>query len=110
MCRGGRHEQRPGPELRRPWAGAADILTGHRYVSRKGMRVSRAPEHVQSAALRLVLTCFLESGHHASGAFMQSFEAYPEDLNAAHTLAETGTLSQLRQRRAGLDEALTALA
>jgi tRNA(adenine34) deaminase len=93
-----------------PWAGAADILTGHRYVSRKGMRVSRAPAAVQSAALRLVLTCFLESGHHASGAFMQSFEAYPEDLNAAHTLVRTGTLSQLRRRRAGLNEALTALA
>ncbi len=92
-----------------PWAGAADILTDHRYVSRKGMRVSRALEPVQSAALRMVLTCFLESGHHASGEFMQSFEPFADDLNAARELAEAGTLKQLRERRAGLDEVLAAL-
>ena len=92
-----------------PWAGAADILTGHRYVSRKGMRVSRAPNDVQSAALRMVLTCFLESGHHASGEFMQSFEAYTNDLSAARELAKAGTLKRLRERRAGLDEVLDVL-
>ena len=92
-----------------PWAGAADILTDHRYVSRKRMRVGRAPAEVQSAALRMVLTCFLESGHHASGEFMQCFEPFASDLNAARELAEAGTLKQLRERRAGLDEVLAAL-
>jgi tRNA(adenine34) deaminase len=92
-----------------PWAGAADILTDHRYVSRKGMRVGRAPETVQSAALRMVLTCFLESGHHASGEFMQSFEPFAEDVRAAQLLTDSGTLRRLRERRAGLDEVLAAL-
>jgi tRNA(adenine34) deaminase len=92
-----------------PWAGAADILTEHRYVSRKGMRVGRAPADVQSAALRLVLTCFLESGHHASGEFMQSFEPFGADLQAARTLASEGTLRHLRERRANLDEVLAAV-
>lgn len=92
-----------------PWAGAADILTGHRYVSRKGMRVGRAPEEVQSAALRMVLTCFLESGHHASGEFMQCFQPFETDLRAARILTDAGTLRQLSARRAGLDEVLSAL-
>ena len=92
-----------------PWAGASDILTGHRYVSRKGMRVSRAPDHVQSAALRMVLTCFLESGHHASGEFMQCFEPFETDMQAAHQLNDLGTLRQLREQRAGLDAVLEVL-
>jgi tRNA(Arg) A34 adenosine deaminase TadA len=92
-----------------PWAGAADILTDHRYVSRKGIRVSRAPADLQSAALRLVLTCFLESGHQADGPFIQSFEAHAEDLNAARTLVAAGTLARLRERRACLDEVLEVL-
>lgn len=92
-----------------PWAGASDILTDHRYVSRKEMRVSRAPAGVQSAALRLVLVSFLESGHHASGEFMQCFAPYAGDLQAAQQLHQQGMLQQLRQDRAGLDEALAAV-
>ena len=92
-----------------PWAGAADILTHHRYVASKGMRVGRAPPDVQSMALRMVLTCFLESGHHASAPFMQSFEPFVEDMRAAQILNGSGTLRQLREDRAGLDEVLGAL-
>jgi len=92
-----------------PWAGAADILTGHRYVASKGMRVGRAPQSMQSMALRMVLTCFLESGHHASAPFMQSFGAFAEDMRAAQLLNDLGTLRQLREREAGLDEVLLSL-
>ena len=92
-----------------PWAGAADILTGHRYVSSKQIRVNRAPADVQSAALRMVLTSFLESGHQASAPFMQSFGAFAEDMRAAQLLNDLGTLRHLRERRAKLDEVLLAL-
>ena len=93
-----------------PWAGAADILTGHRYVSRKGMRVGRAPEHVQRAALRLVLTCFLEAGDDPEAPVMQSFLAvHPQEFRIAQALYHAGTLTHLRARRAGLDEVLAAL-
>ena len=92
-----------------PWAGAADILTGHRYVSSKQIRVGRAPTDVQSMALRMVLTSFLESGHQTSAPFMQSFEPFAEDMRAAQALNDSGTLRQLRERRAGLDEVLGAL-
>jgi tRNA(adenine34) deaminase len=94
-----------------PWAGAADILTDHRYVSRKGMRVGRAPAEVQSAALRMVLTCFLEAGDEPEAPVMQSFlVAHPQDFQAAVELERTGTLRQLRAQRAGLDAVLGALA
>ena len=92
-----------------PWAGAADILTHHRYVSSKQIKVGRAPADVQSMALRMVLTCFLESGHQASAPFMQSFEPFVEDMRAARALNASGTLRKLRERLAGLDEALLAL-
>ena len=92
-----------------PWAGAADILTHHRYVSSKQIRVGRAPQSVQSMALRMVLTSFLESGHQTSAPFMQSFGAFAEDMRAARTLNDAGTLRQLREHRAGLDEVLAAL-
>ncbi len=92
-----------------PWAGAADILTDHRYVSRKSMRVGRAPLKVQSMTLRMVLTSFLESGHNASAPFMQSFEPFVEDMRAAHQLNDLGTLRHLRERCAGLEEVLAAL-
>lgn len=92
-----------------PWAGAADILTDHRYVASKQIRVGRAPTGVQSMALRMVLTSFLESGHHASAPFMQSFEPFEADMRAAQTLNNLGTLRQLREGRAGLDAVLAAL-
>ena len=92
-----------------PWAGVADILTGHRYVSSKQIRVGRAPADVQSAALRMVLTSFLESGHQTSAPFMQSFRAFAEDMRAAQLLNDSGTLRHLRERQAKLDEVLLAL-
>ncbi|GGJ72676.1 nucleoside deaminase [Deinococcus aquiradiocola] len=93
-----------------PWAGAADILTDHRYVSRKGMRVSRAPEDVQRAALRLALTSFLREGHDALGHFLQTFHEYAPDVEFAARLHRSRTLDALAERRAPLADALAVLA
>ncbi|MGI8748054.1 MAG: nucleoside deaminase [Deinococcus sp.] len=92
-----------------PWAGAADILSEHRYVGSKNIRVGRAPDGVVRAALRLVLVSFLEAGHDPEAPFLRSFGEYPGDLRAAGELHASGKLRALGQARAGLDEALPAL-
>lgn len=92
-----------------PWAGAADILSEHRYVGRKNIRVGRAPDEVTWAALRLVLVSFLEAGHDPEAPFLRSFGEYPSDLLAAGELHRSGTLRALRESGAGLDEALRLL-
>ena len=45
-----------------PCAGCTHLLTDDPYVSRKGIRVGRAPEDVQRAALRLVVHALLDDG------------------------------------------------
>lgn len=92
-----------------PWAGCTRLLTGDPYVSRKGIRVGRAPEEVQLAALRLALVGFLDSGSSPDDPVMRSFAVHTEDFDQALRLHRAGTLGTLRALGAGLDEALAAL-
>ncbi|AXG99147.1 NUDIX domain-containing protein [Deinococcus wulumuqiensis] len=92
-----------------PWGGCARLLTDDPYVSSKGMRVGRAPEPLQRAALRLTLVGFLEEGHRPEDRFLQSFASHKADFRAARELHVSGTLSRLRSGGAGLQDALTEL-
>ncbi|MHA0038883.1 NUDIX domain-containing protein [Deinococcus sp. PESE-13] len=92
-----------------PWGGCTRLLTDDPYVSSKGMRVSRAPEPLQRAALRLMLVALLEEGHRPEDRLLQSFAAYKADLKAARELHGAGTLARLRSGGAGLEDALTEL-
>lgn len=92
-----------------PWAGCTRLLTDDPYVSRKGIRVERAPEVVQRAALRLALVSFLREGHDRLGPFLTHFDKYAEDVQFALRLHDGGTLAALRGRGAPLVEALAAL-
>ncbi|WP_339093831.1 NUDIX domain-containing protein [Deinococcus sp. VB142] len=92
-----------------PWAGCTRLLTDDPYVSGKGMRVSRAPDPLPAAALRLMLVALLEEGNALDGRLMQTFTPYKQDLKAAVRLHDSGTLSRLRSGGAGLEDALTEL-
>lgn len=92
-----------------PWGGCARLLTDDPYVNSKGMRVGRAPEPLQRAALRLTLVGFLEEGHRPEDRFLQSFASHKADFRAARELHVSGTLSRLRSGGAGLQDALTEL-
>lgn len=92
-----------------PWGGCARLLTDDPYVSSKGMRVGRAPEPLQRAALRLMLVALLEEGHRPEDRLLQSFAADKADLKAVRELHGAGTLARLRSGGAGLEDALTEL-
>lgn len=93
-----------------PWGGCAHLLTDDPYVSRRGqMRLGRAPQAVQKAALRLALVGFLESGHHPDDRFLSSFAAHRDDIRAATELLESRGWLALKQRRAPLADVLTEL-
>ena len=92
-----------------PWGGCARLLTDDPYVRGKGMRVGRAPEPLQRAALRLTLVGFLEEGHRPEDRFLQSFASHKADFRSARELHVSGTLSRLRSGGAGLQDALTEL-
>jgi len=95
-----------------PWAGCADLLTAHPYMTRKGMRVERAPDEVIQASLLLLLHALLEDGSKpGSDVVLDSFTAgHPAEVERAEHLYAAGTLLRLRERTAGLDEALAVLA
>lgn len=92
------------------WIAESNLLTHDPYISRKGVRVSRAPEEVQRVALRLVLVGHLENGEALDSAMLQSFHGYPHDLQFALKLYQNGILRDLRERRAPLPDALAVLA
>lgn len=92
------------------WIAESNLLTHDPYVSRKGVRVSRAPDEVQRAALRLVLVAHLENGETLDGAMLQSFGEFAADLECALNLHERGMLRALRDRQAALADALAVLA
>ncbi len=93
-----------------PWAGSTHILTHDPYVSRKGIRVGRAPEGVQRAALRLALTGFMEAWNAPDDPVLRAFAVHADDFAHAERLWVGGTLRALRSRGAALDEALAVLA
>ncbi len=93
-----------------PWAGCTRLLTDDPYVSRKRMRVGRAPEDVQRVALRLVMVGFMEDGHDRLGPFLKTFAEYEADVDFAADLRASGALVALRERGASLEEALAVLA
>ncbi|MFT2722441.1 nucleoside deaminase [Deinococcus sp. A31D244] len=72
-----------------PWAGCTRLLTDDPYVSRKGIRVGRAPLDVQRAALRLMLHALLDEGRaRGDRSIMDSFDAaHPQDVTFAEALA-----------------------
>lgn len=95
-----------------PWAGCTHLLTDDPYVSRKRIRVERAPADVQRAALRLMLHALLDELQ-AGGSrnVLDSFDAaHPQDVAFAEALHAAGTLATLRDRRAPLAGALAVLA
>lgn len=94
-----------------PWAGCTRLLTDDPYVARKGIRVGRAPQAVQSAALRLALVGFLEEGHSSlESSLMRSYrQTHPGDVAAALVLYQSGTLAELRRRGRPLEDALALL-
>ncbi|UQN07613.1 deaminase [Deinococcus sp. QL22] len=92
-----------------PWAGCTRLLTNDPYVAKKGIAVGRAPDMVQAAALRLVLVGFLEANSNPYARLLQSFTAYPNDLNAARALHASGTVAALREQKADLNEVLPVL-
>lgn len=104
---GMRHVAYAAPDA---WIADSNLLTHDPYVSRKGVRVSRAPEHVQRAALRLVLVSHLEDGQDLDSPMLRSFAYFPDDVHAAATLHASNTLAVLRDQRAPLAGALAALA
>lgn len=95
-----------------PWAGCTHLLTHDPYVSRKRIRVERAPADVQRAALRLMLHALLdELQTGGSRNVLDSFDAaHPQDVAFAKALHASNTLTALRDRRAPLARALAALA
>lgn len=101
-----KHIQYAAPDA---WVADSNLLTHDPYVARKGIQVTRAPEQVQRLALRLTLVGFLEAHHDMNGPFITSFRAYPDDVQFAHHLHETGQLAALRERRAALEEVLALL-
>ncbi|UBV42338.1 nucleoside deaminase [Deinococcus taeanensis] len=92
-----------------PWAGCTHLLTDDPYVSRKGIRVLRAPADVQRAALRLALVSFLEDGHDHQGTLLRSFHEHQREVDVACALHAAGTLAALRRHRASLTEVLRVL-
>ncbi|MEF2279556.1 nucleoside deaminase [Deinococcus sp. YIM 134068] len=93
-----------------PWAGCTRLLTDDPYVSRKGIRMGRAPEEVQRAALRLVLTAFLEEATSSDDPVLRAFSVHAEDYAHAARLSAEGTLRRLRERGAELEDVLEMLA
>lgn len=104
---GMRHVSFAAPDA---WIAASNLLTHDPYVSRKRVQVSRAPEEVQRAALRLVLVAHLENGEALDGAMLRSFGEFASDVQFAAQLHGQGILPQLRESRASLQEALAVLA
>ncbi|WP_424950106.1 nucleoside deaminase [Deinococcus sp.] len=93
-----------------PWAGCAELLTTHPYMVGKKMRVERAPEALIRACLVLIVHALMEEGKPIMGEVVGSFAArHPAEVGRAAQLHETGTLQDLRECRAGLDEVLAAL-
>lgn len=92
------------------WIAASNLLTHDPYVSRKKVQVSRAPEEVQRAALRLVLVAHLENGEALDGAMLRSFGEFASDVQFTAHLHGQGVLRGLRECRASLTEALAVLA
>lgn len=95
-----------------PWAGCTHLLTDDPYVSRKGIRVGRAPEDVQRAALRLVVHALLDDGRAlGTNSVLDSFHSeHPQDVEFAAHIHHAGTLTSLRDGRAPLAEAMAVLA
>ncbi len=95
-----------------PWGGCTRLLTDDPYVSGKRIRVGRAPEAVQRVALRLKAHALWEEESPVDERnVLDSFAAqYPEDVAIAGQLYRSGALIALRERGAGLEEALTVLA
>ncbi|GGR57123.1 hypothetical protein GCM10008959_18490 [Deinococcus seoulensis] len=97
-----------------PWGGCTRLLTDDPYVSRKGIRVGRAPADVQRVALRLAWAGFLNDQPPVTtvpgGNLYDAFHEYRDDIHAVADLHASGTLAALRARRAPLAEALAVLA
>ncbi|WP_229784121.1 nucleoside deaminase [Deinococcus sedimenti] len=95
-----------------PWAGCTHLLTDDPYVSRKRIRVERAPADVQRAALRLMLHALLDELQAGGNrVVLDSFDAlHPQDVTFAEALHAAGTLAALRDQRAPLADALAVLA
>ncbi|MBB6017210.1 nucleoside deaminase [Deinococcus radiopugnans] len=95
-----------------PWGGCTRLLTDDPYVSGKRIRVGRAPEDVQRVALRLKAHALWEEERPLGERnVLDSFAAqYPEDVAFAGQLYRSGQLLALRERGAGLEEALAVLA
>ena len=95
-----------------PWAGCTHLLTDAPYVSRKRIRVERAPADVQRAALRLMLHALLDDLQAGGNRnVLDSFDAaHPQDVIFTEALHTAGTLAALRDQRAPLADALEVLA
>ncbi|CAM3295733.1 nucleoside deaminase [Deinococcus saxicola] len=95
-----------------PWAGCTRLLTDDPYVSRKRMRVGRAPGEVQRVVLRLKAHALWEEERAAGERnVLDSFAAHSsEDVAFAGQLYRSGALLALRERGASLEEALAVLA
>ncbi|WP_226342550.1 nucleoside deaminase [Deinococcus sp. AJ005] len=95
-----------------PWAGCTRLLIDDPYVSRKRMRVGRAPEDVQRVALWLKAHALWEEERPVGERnVLDSFAAqHSEDVAFAGQLYRSGVLLTLRESRASLGEALAVLA
>ncbi len=95
-----------------PWGGCTRLLTDDPYVAGKRIRVGRAPKNVQKMALRLKAHALWEEQRPVGERnVLDSFAAqHPEDVAFAERLYRSGTLMALRERGAGLEEALAVLA
>ena len=93
-----------------PWAGCADLLTTHPYMIRKGMQVKRAPADVIRASLILMVHALLAEEQPVMSEIVASFVAlHPAEVERAGQLLRAGTVLELRERCAGLDEVLGVL-
>ena len=93
-----------------PWAGCAELLTTHPYMVGKGMQVRRAPADVVRVSLILMVHALLEEEQPVMSEIVASFAAlHPAEVERAGQLLKAGTLLELRERRAGLDEVLDVL-
>ena len=93
-----------------PWAGCAELLTTHPYMVGKGMQVRRAPADVVRVSLILMVHALLEEEQPVMSEIVASFVAlHPAEVERAGQLLRAGTVLELRERCAGLDEVLGVL-
>lgn len=94
-----------------PWAGCARLLTDDPYVKRKGIRLGRAPHHVQRLATQLALVSFMQEGHDSlESVVLSAYQGVtPADVQVARQVHTSGLLRALRREGAPLDTVLAAL-